>query len=130
MIYCAITPPKDATCGDDRCGTLALVRVVPAAAPGPSGAGPAEGTRDSCDLHWPKFRDNAVLQGHRVIDATGDARQLQQEFPPWRVFGSDVGRWYASRTGITVYGSLAIQLRDQIQAADAVRRPRVPGGVA
>jgi hypothetical protein len=107
---------------------LALVRVVPT--PGPGGAGPAGGTRDSCDLHWPKFRDTLIRQQHQVSDATGDARQLQHQFPPWRVFRSDTGRWYASRTGITVYGWLAMQLRDQIQAADAARRPRVPGGVA
>jgi hypothetical protein len=80
-------------------------------------------------LHWPKFRNSAVRQGHQVTDATGDARQLPHEFPPWRVFRSDAGRWYASRTGITVYGWLAVQLRKQIQAAEAAR-PRVPGGVA
>jgi hypothetical protein len=128
MNYHAITPPPGATCGHHACATLALVRAVPA--PGQGGPLLVHDAWDSCDLHWPVFRDHAARQGHQITDATGDPHQLPREFPPWRVFRSDLGRWYATRPGTTVYGWLTGQLRAEIEKCHASTGPRVPGGAA
>jgi hypothetical protein len=87
------------------------------------GTGGTPSTWDSCDLHWPQFRDATTRNGHQITDATGDPRTLLAEFPGWRIFRSDLGRLYASRPGTTVYGWLTAQLRAEIQACRAVRRP-------
>jgi hypothetical protein len=74
-------------------------------------------TWDSCDLHWPAFRDACMRNGHQVIDASGDWRQILTDCPGWRIFRSDLGRLYGTRPGVTVYGWLAAQLRAEIEAA-------------
>lgn len=106
MIYEAKVPPGGATCDTDGCGSVARVRV----------AVPPH-TQDSCDLHWPAFRDATMRNGHQVADRSGDLRRLLRDYPDWRVFRSDLGRLYATRPGITVYGWLTAQLRAEVQAA-------------
>ena len=129
MIYRAAVPPTGATCDRPGCATVALVRVrFPPARFDTGQAGGTCGVWDSCDLHWPAFRDTTVRNGHQITDTTGDPRRLLAEFPGWRIFRSDLGRLYASRPGTTVYGWLTAQLRQQIQAAQATTGPRVPGG--
>ena len=117
-IYRATVPPAGATCDTDGCGTVAVVRV---AIPEP-GRFEATGTDrprawDSCDLHWPAFRSATLGNGHQVADGTGDWRDILTDCPGWRVFRSDLGRLYATRPGVTVYGWLAAQLRAEVQAA-------------
>jgi hypothetical protein len=123
-IYRATVPPGGATCDSERCATLALVRVAfPRSRFDADDSQPAECIWDSCDLHWPAFRDAAARNGHRVTDATGDPRHLLREFPGWRIFRSDLGRLYASRPGTTVYGWLTAQLRTEIEKVEASRGP-------
>jgi hypothetical protein len=81
------------------------------------------GVWDSCDLHWPAFRDTTLRNGHHITDTTGDPRQILAEFPHWRIFRSDLGRLYASKPGTTVYGWLATQLRAEIRKRLAEDRP-------
>jgi hypothetical protein len=101
-----------------------LVRVTfPPARFDAAGAGGSSGVWDSCDLHWPAFRDATIRNGHQISDATGDPRQLLTEFPGWRIFRSDMGRLYASRPGTTVYGWLTAQLRAEIQRRQAACHP-------
>jgi hypothetical protein len=64
-----------------------------------------------------------MRNGHQVADGTGDLRKLLTEFPGWRIFRSDMGRLYAARPGITVYGWLTAQLCAEIQAAEMARCP-------
>lgn len=124
MIYQAAVPPRGATCDRSTCATVALVRVTfPPARFDAAGASGSSGVWDSCDLHWPAFRDATIRNGHQITDATGDPRQLLREFPGWRIFRSDLGRLYASRPGTTVYGWLTAQLREQIQVTTG---PQVP----
>jgi hypothetical protein len=84
-------------------------------------------TWDSCDLHWPGFRDASARDGHTITDGTGSPRDLLAEFPRWRIFRSDLGRLYASRPGTTVYGWLTTQLRAQIHACEDGGHPRFWG---
>jgi hypothetical protein len=72
-----------------------------------------------CELHWPTFSDLCARNGHPPVDIAGDLRALAAEFPRWRVFTSDGGRLYASRTlrnrqGITVDAYLVTDLRTQM----------------
>jgi hypothetical protein len=113
MIYRATVPPEDATCDSGHCGTVARVRV----------AIPPH-TWDSCDLHWPAFRAATMRNGHQIADGTGDLRELLREYPDWRVFRSDLGRLYATRPGLTVYGWLCAQLRAEIVAAQVAALQR------
>jgi hypothetical protein len=123
MIYHATVPPQGAACDRDTCATDALVRVTfPRSRFDADGGEPAQATWDSCDLHWPVFRDATLRNGHQVTDATGDPRRLPREFPGWRIFRSDLGRLYAARPGITVYGWLTAQLRAEIGAYQARER--------
>lgn len=83
MIYRATEPPKDATCDTDRCGTAAMVRLtIPRSQFEAGGAGQKVGHWDTCDLHWPAFRDTVARNGHTIVDATGDPHDLLTEFPP------------------------------------------------
>jgi hypothetical protein len=129
VIYHATVPPQGATCDHHTCATLALVRVVfPRSRFDADGYEAGLGSWDSCDLHWPAFRDATIRNGHHVTDTTGDPRQLPSEFPGWRIFRSDLGRLYAARPGTTVYGWLTAQLRAEIQRYQAGRGQGVPGG--
>ena len=120
MIYQATVPPQGAACDRDTCATDAMVRVTfPRSRFDADSSVAARDTWDSCDLHWPAFRDAALRNGHQVTDTTGDPRRLLSEFPGWRIFRSDLGRLYAARPGITVYGWLTAQLRAEIQACQA-----------
>jgi hypothetical protein len=120
MIYQATLPPQGATCDRDTCATDAMVRVrFPRSRFDAGRSESAHGTWDSCDLHWPEFRDATLRHGHQVTDATGDPRRLLPEFPGGRIFRSDLGRLYAARPGVTVYGWLTAQLRAEIQACQA-----------
>jgi hypothetical protein len=103
-----------------------MVRVtIPACRFDAAGTGDNRpGTWDSCDLHWPAFRDTTARNGHRITDTTGDPNQLLVEFPGWRIFRSDMGRLYASRPGTTVYGWLTTQLRVEIQKRQGEGHPR------
>jgi hypothetical protein len=117
MIYRATVPPVGATCSTETCGTVARVRVtVPRSRFDATGADNSD-TWDSCDLHWPAFRDMIMRNGHQVADDTGDWRQILSDYPGWRIFRSDMGRLYAVRPGITVYGWLTAHLRAEILAA-------------
>jgi hypothetical protein len=128
MIYRATVPPEGATCDTERCGTDAMVRVIiPRSRFEADGTGSAPDTWDSCDLHWPAFRDATMRHGHRVIDGTGELRELLRDFPGWRIFRSDMGRLYAARPGVTVYGWLTSQLRAQMQAAENAGSPVCAG---
>jgi hypothetical protein len=125
MIYQAILPPPGATCDTTRCATTATVRVlIPRSRFDAAGAHQARDTWDSCDLHWPGFRETAARSGHRVTDTTGDPQRLPREFPAWRIFRSDLGRLYACRPGTTVYGWLTAQLRAEIRKCRADGQPR------
>lgn len=128
MIYQATVPPQRATCDRDTCASDAMVRVTFSRSWFDAGSPETtHGTWDSCDLHWPAFRDATLRNGHQVTDTTGDPRRLLPEFPGWRIFRSDLGRLYAARPGITVYGWLTAQLRAEIQACRASgHRENVP----
>lgn len=131
MIYRAAIPPDGATCDHHACATLALVRVTfPRSGFDTGETGDTRGTWDSCDLHWPTFRDATTRNGHQITDTTGDPRRLLAEFPAWRIFRSDLGRLYASRPGITVYGWLTAQLRAEIQKCEASARFQSPGNAS
>ena len=118
--YQATTPPDGTTCDMRGCGSAAEVRVI---VPKPrfeaDGAGHSRdpGTWDSCDLHWPRFRDAVMRNGHEVVDTTGDLRQLVADFGTWTVFKSDSGRLYAASYGMTLYGWLVGPLRAEMQRA-------------
>ena len=62
--------------------------------------------------------------GHQIADATGDWRDILRDYPGWRVFRSDLGRLYATRPGLTVYGWLTAQLRAEVQAAQVAALAR------
>ncbi len=131
MIYQATLPPAGAPCDRDFCATDALVRVIfPRSGFDADGSAPAHGTWDSCDLHWPEFRDATVRNGHRITDTTGDPRRLLAEFPGWQIFRSDLGRLYAARPGVTVYGWLTAHLRTEILACQFTTPPRADGGAS
>lgn len=131
MIYRAAVPPHGTVCDHHTCATPALVRVVfPRSRFDADSAPPGPGSWDSCDLHWPAFRDATLRNGHHITDTTGDPRQLLREFPGWRVFRSDLGRLYAARPGTTVYGWLTAQLRAEIRRYQAGSSPAPPSGPA
>jgi hypothetical protein len=130
MIYQAILPPAEATCDSARCGTSSMVRLIVPASRFDADDAAHQGTWDSCDLHWPAFRDTTARNGHRILDATGDPRQLLTEYPGWRIFRSDMGRLYASRPGTTVYGWLTAQLRAEIQKRQASLGTVPPGSAS
>ncbi len=131
MVYRAAVPPHGAACDHHTCATPALVRVVfPRSRFDADGSPPAPGSWDSCDLHWPAFRDATLRNGHHITDTTGDPRQLLTEFPGWRIFRSDLGRLYAARPGTTVYGWLTAQLRAEIRRWQAGSGPVLPSGPA
>jgi hypothetical protein len=126
--YEATTPLPGATCQSERCCSVAVVRVVM-----PPSRFTADGMphqddgkpviRDTCELHWPGFRDLCARNGHRVTDTTGDLRAVAAELPGWRVFTSDGGRLYASTMlpggqGITVDAFLVGHLRAQMREID------------
>ncbi len=91
MIYRATVPPDCTTCDTDGCGTVASVRVaIPRSRFDATGADPSQDTWDSCDLHWPAFRDATMRNGHQVADDTGDWRQILSDYPGWRIFRSDM----------------------------------------
>ncbi len=78
-------------------------------------------TFDTCELHGPLLRDTARRNGHPVVDATGDVRQLVAGYPAWTIFVSDRGRLYASTRvnasaqGTTLRAWLVAGLRRQMQ---------------
>jgi len=125
--YQATTPPDGATCSMKGCASAAKVRVII-----PPSLFTADGTDhsqdpntwDTCDLHWPRFRDAAARNGHDVADITGDLARLAAGFAGWTVFRSDSGRLYASppvsgpAQGVTVDAWLAGPLRTQMAALD------------
>src|SRR6266516_377681 len=116
--YQATTPPPGATCDKRRCGSAAEVRVIiPRSRFMADGADHSQDPRtwDSCDLHWPRFRDAILRNGHQVVDTTGDLAQLVADFKRWTIFTSDGGRLYASSHGTTLYAWLVGQLRPQLE---------------
>jgi hypothetical protein len=120
MIYQAIEPPHGATCDGKLCASDAMVRLhVPRSRFEAVGAPETPETYDSCDLHWPAFRDVILRNGHTVRDVTGDPRHVAADYPGWNVFRSDMGRLYAARPGTTVHGWLVVQLRAAIKARNA-----------
>ena len=128
MIYKATMPPDDNTTCDTRgCCSAARVRLII-----PKTRFEADGvdhshdppTFDACEWHYRPIRDAALRNGHTVVDATGDVRELAADFPTWTVFYSDGGRLYASarvngsRQGTTLDAYLVGQLRAQMKAAE------------
>ncbi len=122
--YQATTPPGGARCSMTGCATLAQVRVII-----PKSRFTADGidhrkdpsTFDACEWHWPAMRDASLRNGHRIVDTTGDIRQLAADFPHCNIFTSDSGRLYASAPlngspqSATVHAWLVVQLRAQLE---------------
>jgi len=125
--YQASVPPAGATCQSDLCRSTAVVRLtVPPQRFTADGVPPDARevvTWDSCDLHWPAFRDVCVRSGHEVADGTGDLGVLATESPKWDIWRSDLGRYYASTVlpngnGTTVDAYLIGQLRAEMRAVE------------
>ncbi len=122
--YQATSPPADTKCDMRGCCSVANVRVII-----PESRFTADGidhskdpsTFDACEWHWPAMRDACLRNGHRIVDITGDIRQLAAEFPRCNIFTSDGGRLYASAPlngfapDTTVDAWLAGQLRVQLE---------------
>jgi hypothetical protein len=122
--YEASIPPHGATCQSDLCRSVAVVRLtVPPHLFSADGAPSGDITTwDSCDLHWPSFRDVIVRSGHAITDRTGDVRDLAGS--EWDVWRSDQGRLYATlvrpdHSGTTVDAYLIGQLRAEMRAVES-----------
>ena len=127
-IYQASVPPAGAPCQSDLCRTRAVVRLTVRPLRFTADGGPADvrdvTTWDTCDLHWPGFRDVVVRSGHDIADCTGDLGALVTDFPKWDIWRSDLGRLYASTVlpggnGATVDAYLTGQLRAEMQAVES-----------
>ena len=116
--YNATTAPHGAICDMRGCGSAAEVRTII-----PKSRFRADGTDhsqdpdrwDSCDLHWPRFRDATMRNGHQIVDTTGDLGRLLADFRNWTIFKSDNGRLYASGHGTTLYAWLVGPLRADME---------------
>ncbi len=121
--YHATTPPENATCQSDMCCSVAVVRLLlprpQFTADGLHDDDDAPATWDTCDLHWPRFRETCARAGHEIIDLTGDLQRVATEFPRWNLWRSDGGRLYASASvGGTAQGTTVdAYLVGQLQAA-------------